>query len=131
MVDLFEAKNQCLRYLVFRWSLFVFCSKSNFKFVKNKNRRRGWTPGRIGTCGSRSDSSIFTMKPHFLVFFFFLSFSISFHFLGFRILLSWLFFSLVITAFATKILFNQVYKEINIRTNPRKNNFALKILISK
>ena len=39
-----------------------------------KKRRRGWTPGRLETDTSRTDSSIFTMKAHFLNFsFFFIS----------------------------------------------------------
>ena len=63
---------------------------------RKKKRRRGWTPGRFGTYGSRTDYSIFTMKSHFLVFFFF---SFLFNFLsfpfsnfGFLILMSWLSF---------------------------------------
>ena len=61
-------------------------------FLKKK-RRRGWTPGRLGTDASRTDSSIFTMKAHFLIFFFSFLFNfLSFPFsnLGFLILLSWL-----------------------------------------
>ena len=42
------------------------------KHQKNKKRRRGWTPGRFGTYGSRTNSLIFTMKFNFS--FFFLSF---------------------------------------------------------
>ena len=30
--------------------------------LKKKKRRRGWTPGRFGAYGSRTESSIFTMK---------------------------------------------------------------------
>ena len=58
-----------------------------------KKRRRGWTPGRLGTDGSRTDSSILTMKAHFLIIFFSFLFnflSIPFSNLGFLILLSWL-----------------------------------------
>ena len=50
-------------------------------------------PWRLGTDASRTDSSIFTMKAHFLIFFcsFLFNFlSFPFSNLGFLILLSWL-----------------------------------------
>ena len=45
-----------------------------------KKRRRGWTPGRLGTYGSRTDSLTFKMKLHLFSLF---SFPFQFPFLSF------------------------------------------------
>ena len=70
----------------------------------------------------------------FTCFLFALSFSISLPFL-FLLSVFWFsclgFFPVEITEFATRILFNQMYKEINIRTNARKSTLLSKVLIIK
>ena len=48
----------------------VWIAPTNKKHKQYKKGRRCWTRGRFGTYGSCTDSSIFAMKSHFLVFFF-------------------------------------------------------------